>query len=119
VGYTFPSTSTATHPPHDSPDCSPPATGGTVDQRNSHPFRIAAGYVFHNGVIPGFGNHYESDTACFLKTLKNADKETVYKALEKQAASRFVVVPENSTRLVLFGDGWLRHTSGILCCGMI
>jgi predicted glutamine amidotransferase len=95
------------------------ATCGTVDQRNIHPFRIAAGYVFHNGVIPGFGNHYESDTACFLKTLKNADKETVYKALEKQAASRFVVVPENSTRLVLFGSGWLRCRNSVICCGMI
>ncbi|MGL6196592.1 MAG: class II glutamine amidotransferase [Thermoguttaceae bacterium] len=95
------------------------ATCGVISMRNIHPFKIDTGYVFHNGVIPGFGNPNESDTACFLRTIEHAEKETVFDALDKLLASRFVFVPVNDTKLVLFGTGWIRNQNSVLCCGMI
>ncbi|MGL6194507.1 MAG: hypothetical protein ACRC2T_06755 [Thermoguttaceae bacterium] len=95
------------------------ATCGVVAKRNIHPFKIDTGYVFHNGVIHGFGNPNESDTACFLRTIEHAEKEVVFEALDQQLASRFVFVPVNSTRLVLFGNGWRRFASGAIACGMV
>lgn len=38
------------------------ATHGSVTIDNVHPFATVDGYLAHNGVIPGYGNRYVSDT---------------------------------------------------------
>jgi len=103
-------------------NASPPAvihfrmrTNGVVSKFNVHPFYIRARdgqrvWLFHNGILPGWGNELESDTrefCCFLSRLRPRIADVVRVLGQHYALERFALCLP-SGRVLTIGE-WARR----------
>jgi len=86
-------------------------TTGVKTVLNVHPFYVRTRegsrvWVFHNGVLPGWGNALESDTrelCVFLSRLRPNTRELVQAFRDHFASERFALCLPNAPRIVRVG----------------